>query len=168
MPTRVVWDTTQSPGKRGHAPASSPPRLRHSPAFFPDALMDPTRRADSFDRATSEATLSSRKHKRSIPVGFRSSLLRDQLQVDKPSGGIDGDDDDDEVEEEMVRLSSDDIRASPRLLGYLFSVVAGAVQLISVYLYVSCANLGLLLCCSAPCPRALQFHSNIAYCLVFF
>ena len=134
MPTRVVWDTTKSPGKRGHAPAA-PPRLRHTPAFFPDALIDSRRAVESsFERATSEGTLSSRvfKTRRSIPVGFRSSLLREQLQIDK-SSALDDEDLEDE-QEETLRLSSDDIRASPRLLGYLFSVVVGAVQLVSVYL----------------------------------
>ena len=50
-------------------------------------------------------------------VGFRSSILRDWNgnQV-----------------EDSLRLSSDDIRASPRLLGYLFSMIASAVMLVSV------------------------------------
>lgn len=80
-------------------------------------------------------------------VGFRSSLLR-ELDVRK-----DDDDDDDDDHESMDDLSvlngdnttaqslkgglsSQDIRASPRLTGYLFATTAAAVMLISVVQYV--------------------------------
>lgn len=46
------------------------------------------------------------------------------------------DDEDHDAVQDRIRLSKDDIRASPRLLGYLFGSIASAVMLVSVVKYV--------------------------------
>jgi hypothetical protein len=63
--------------------------------------------------------------KRQVLPSFRSSILR-ELNVRRAS------EDDAHDERRMLAAARDDIRASPRLLGYLFSMIAGAVMLASV------------------------------------
>ena len=57
-------------------------------------------------------------------TSFRSSFLRDFTSRDRDEEAL------------MERLSTDDIRASPRLLGYFLSMIAGGVMLASVVQYV--------------------------------
>ena len=57
--------------------------------------------------------------------GFHSSLLRElSVRNDAPSES--------DTQTVGLRISSNDIRASPRFLGYLFSTIAGSVLLVSV------------------------------------
>jgi len=82
--------------------------------------------------------------RRSSKRQFRSSILealsvRSGAAEDGGGGGGDpseyadrSDDDDANDDAIFVRLSTDDIRASPRLLGYLFAMIASAVMLVSV------------------------------------
>jgi hypothetical protein len=148
MPTRVVWDKS-TPGKRTLSPS---PRLRQSPAFVPTALThDPFRRDEPYTSTLQVVSFSPShqtvggadtdvpprtKTKRRSIIDFRSSLLR-ELSVRSVNEELSSSrTDDEEVEEETLRLSSDDIRASPRMLGYLFAMVAAGVQLVSVLQYV--------------------------------
>lgn len=65
------------------------------------------------------------KAPRSSRKSFRSSILK-ELSV-RPDA-----EDDDSSAGPMLNLSSNDIHASPRLLGYLFALIASAVMLASV------------------------------------
>jgi hypothetical protein len=68
---------------------------------------------------------------RSGSVYRRSSILRQR--IGKRRGDEDDEDeDDDDPDVDDTRLSSDDIRASPRLLGYVFGSIAAAVMFVSV------------------------------------
>ena len=97
----------------------------------------PTRQRQQLAQHHHPHLASATKH-RAI-LGFRSSLLR-ELSVrsrDSPEEEVEEEDgvaDEQEQQQQpaALRLSSDDIRASPRLLGYLMAVVAGSVQLVSV------------------------------------
>lgn len=144
MPTRIAL--------RGTAPSQVTPRFRKKPVFasgLSSAEEDAIQRAatasasrnnsdsnnnnDKKNRIIGSAARASSTTKRSI-VGFRSSILR-ELSVrssdsrlsdtDTAAAAADGDD-------ERVRVSSQDIRASPRLLGYLFCCTAASVMLASV------------------------------------
>lgn len=141
MPTKIVLDKTARADRHSSNYSSS--------SFFAPGLSaaytrrNHTRdeeqtavRVESDDLSTptrGNRTRPPSTRKRSI-VSFRSSLLR-ELSV---RGDNENDDDaesfaEEEQEEEVkVRLSSDDIRASPRLMGYLFAMTAGAVMLVSV------------------------------------
>lgn len=78
---------------------------------------------DAIEQAAAAVTPRARD-KRSI-VGFRSSILRElSVRADDPDGEQD--------DEERVRVSSEDIRASSRLLGYMFCMIAAFVMLVSV------------------------------------
>lgn len=77
-------------------------------------------------RSTSRAN----KRQRQLP-SFRSSILR-ELNVRGASDAA--------HERILTAVATDDIRASPRLLGYLFSMIAGAVMLVSVVQYVLCVS----------------------------
>jgi hypothetical protein len=82
-----------------------------------------TNEEDVIEQAAASVTPRSRD-KRSI-VGFRPSILGElSVRADDPDGEQD--------EDERVRVSSEDIRASPRLLGYMFCMVAYLVMLVSV------------------------------------
>jgi len=57
--------------------------------------------------------------------GFRSSILREMsVRQDSPTP--------DQQHKNTLRISSGDIRASPRFLGYLFCFIAGSVLMVSV------------------------------------
>jgi hypothetical protein len=112
MPTRIALRET--------APSQVTPRFRRNATF---ATGFSPNEEDIIEQATASVTPRSRD-KRSI-VGFRSSILRElSVRADDPDGEQD--------EEERVRVSSEDIRASPRLLGYMFCMVASLVMLVSV------------------------------------
>jgi hypothetical protein len=80
---------------------------------------------DAIEEASASVTpRATGRSSRSI-VGFRSSILRElSVRADDPDA--------DQDEEEKVRVSSEDIRASPRLLGYMFCMIAALVMLVSV------------------------------------
>jgi hypothetical protein len=102
---------------------------------------------------TVTSTPNTRNSRRATSMsGFRSSILR-ELSVRQDyndaaqtgTGGTQQQRDDDDVQRMKLdghenrkslapqdRLSSDDIRASPRFLGYLFCMIASAVLLVSV------------------------------------
>mmetsp|Transcript_35311 Transcript_35311/g.73512 ORF Transcript_35311/g.73512 Transcript_35311/m.73512 type:complete len:403 (-) Transcript_35311:401-1609(-) len=64
-------------------------------------------------------------------VGFRSSILREMsVRQDSPNQMMPNHGIDDR--HTTVRISSGDIRASPRFLGYLFCTISGSVLLVSV------------------------------------
>jgi hypothetical protein len=116
MPTRIVLRETDAP------PAASPRKrnalsgfhqerdVENSPRWpgfeIPDRTTAPM--SPSFPRATSSRKV----------VSFRSSILREVPQNDE--------------EQKRGGLSTTDIRASPRLLGYLFQLLASSVMLITV------------------------------------
>lgn len=129
MPTRIVLRET--------APSQVSPRFRRNPAFLTAANEEeaaiertaastvaarnrPEPENNHIGSPTAQSGRTRSSTKRSI-LGFRSSILR-ELSV--RSGGSE--------EADVVRVSSEDIRASPRLLGYLFSMIAAAVMLVSV------------------------------------
>jgi len=99
------------------------------------------RKQSRFFRATSSTATTARRGKNGGPTGanasgpryrssktvFRSSILK-ELSVRND----DDEDDDISIDPQIVRFSSNDIRASPRLLGYLFATIASAVMLASV------------------------------------
>ena len=123
MPTRIL--------KENAAPSqASSPRLRANPITITgissaeeNAMIRRTAAtaAANTPATTSSGRIGSSGRSRSI-VGFRSSILR-ELSVRTL---------DDDEKEGVLRLSTDDIRASPRLLGYLFSMIASFVMLVSV------------------------------------
>ena len=135
MPTRIVLDKATRVGQ------AAPGRAWYDSSvnFFGPGLTRTSRGDDeengqrsnpstpvgTSDRGLRRGTPSTRK--RSI-VNFRSSLLR-ELSV---RGAEDRSYQEEDQSEVMVRLSSDDIRASPRLMGYLFAATAGGVMLVSV------------------------------------
>jgi hypothetical protein len=112
MPTRIALRET--------APSQVTPRFRRNATFVTGLTIN---EEDVIEQAAASATPRARD-KRSI-VGFRSSILRElSVRADDPDGEQD--------DEERVRVSSEDIRASPRLLGYMFCMVASLVMLVSV------------------------------------
>jgi hypothetical protein len=113
MPTRITLRET--------APSQVTPRFRRNATFTSGFSVN--EEDDVIEQAAASFTPRSRD-KRSI-VGFRSSILRElSVRADDPDGEQD--------EEERVRVSSEDIRASPRLLGYMFCMVASLVMLVSI------------------------------------
>jgi len=122
MPTRIALKQS--------TPAVQP-RLRKQAAFAPglwhNGLQDQqhsNHRHDASAPETRDALGISSSSRRRRSLNFRSSFLREWSERYA-----------DDEEEEMV-MATDDIRASPRLLGYLFSMIAGAVMLVSVFEYV--------------------------------
>jgi hypothetical protein len=154
MPTKIVLNKTPAPGGGRTAPPrpqyefghrfARPVLTGHRRNRSTNSNEDNSRVDDEDDRSSPTRTIdstrlrrtSSIKKRRSI-VTFQSSLLRelsvrgedDPLQI--TSSG-----DQDSATREMVRLSSDDIRASRRLTGYMFAMTAAAVKLVSVVQYV--------------------------------
>jgi len=122
MPTRIALKQS--------TPAVQP-RLRKQAAFAPslwhgqqDTTSNSNHHRASPSPETTDALGISSSSRRRRSLNFRSSFLREWSERY-----------DDDEEEEMV-MATDDIRASPRLLGYLFSMIAGAVMLVSVFEYV--------------------------------
>jgi hypothetical protein len=117
MPTRIVLRETDAP------PAASP-RKRIALSGFHHQEQDvenPPRRPvfETPDRKTSPVSpLSPRATSSRKVVSFRSSILREAPQKDE--------------EQKRGGLSTTDIRASPRLLGYVFQLLASSVMLITV------------------------------------
>ena len=77
---------------------------------------------------------------RSGSVYHRSSILRERIGGRQSSRDEDDEDDDDDDDNNdtmldsnsIPRLSSNDIRASPRVLGYMFSSIAAIVMFVSI------------------------------------
>jgi hypothetical protein len=111
MPTRIALRET--------APSTLTPHFRRNAGFATGLSQS---EEDAIEQAAADIAPRSRD-KRSI-VGFRSSILREL--------SVRADDLDAEEDEEIVRVSSEDIRASPRLLGYMFCMIAALVMLVSV------------------------------------
>jgi hypothetical protein len=133
MPTRIALRET--------APSQVTPRFRRKGAFGTGlssseedaieeaaaAVTPPRDNSHSISSSNNQDRIGSpsanRASKRSI-MGFRSSILRElSVRTDDPDADSD---------EEKVRVSSEDIRASPRLLGYMFCMIAASVMLVSV------------------------------------
>jgi hypothetical protein len=112
MPTRIVLRETE-------APSQLSPRKRGivSDCFSPDEETQMGRVAAQME-SSAPTPLSPRASSRRI-VGFRSSIIRAIPQNAQESKKEKG-------------LSMTDIRASPRLVGYLFQLLASTVMLISV------------------------------------
>jgi hypothetical protein len=111
MPTRIALRET--------APSQVTPRFRRNAAFATGLSIQ---EEDTIEQAAAAVTPRGGEQ-RSI-VGFRSSILRElSVREDDPNA---------EQDEEKVRMSSEDIRASPRLLGYMFCMIAALVMLVSV------------------------------------
>jgi hypothetical protein len=117
MPTRIVLRETDAP------PAASPRKRIALSGFHKERDIEnpPIRSSgcETPDRKTSPASqLSPRATSSRKVVSFRSSIIRDVPENDK--------------EPKRGGLSTTDIRASPRLLGYLFQLLASSVMLITV------------------------------------
>ena len=115
MPTRITLKQNAPKlvqAKMRSKAALSPTFLHASDASSPP----PPQRHESHTPTTTAVAVNKR---RQLPT-FRSSILR---ELSDKSGVVD-------IEKE--RMATDDIRASPRLVGYLFSMIAGAVMLVSV------------------------------------
>lgn len=113
MPTKIVLKKTTSavqPRLRTTAPFT--PSLWHSSEEMKTDHVGVSSSGGNHQRSTSH-------HRHSTT--FRSSFLREW-----------SDRNDDREGEYDLAIGTDDIRASPRLLGYIFSMIAGAVMLISV------------------------------------
>lgn len=121
MPTRIVLNQTvgsvpklfsrEETPRNAHPPTSSEkPSVR--------SLRGPTYAGPSGNSGGSNS--------RPLP-GFRSSILRELNVRGKNNSSLYATE-----ERRMLAAARDDIRASPRLLGYLFSIIAGAVMLVSV------------------------------------
>lgn len=124
MPTRIVLNKA--------AAARTPAALGSRSA----AGLDPGQSEElSTKRMSASQSASRRKssRKRAV-VSFPSSLLREVASVKNHGSSEFGSDRNTstDLDESTRRLSSDDIRASPRLMGYLFAMTAGAVMLVSV------------------------------------
>lgn len=123
MPTRIVLDDPpRSPqlSQRGRRP--------HATGSFFITGVDGDDNADeqvslSDDDDTPKTSPQATESKRHLNVGFGSSILR-ELAVRSSDETTD--------EQPGPRLTSDDIRASPRFVGYLFSMIAASVLLVSV------------------------------------
>lgn len=122
MPTRIALSKQSAP-KVVVAQGTTTSRINTVKATASPNVLPPSAENDDANPiSTSSQAQSLRKQPRQLPT-FRSSILRDLKK------GADS-----TVETE--RMVTDDIRASPRLLGYLFSMMAGAVMLVSVVQYV--------------------------------
>jgi hypothetical protein len=118
MPTRITLKQNAPKlvqAKMRSKAALSPTFLHASDASSPP----PPQRHESRAPTTTTTTAVAVNKRRQLPT-FRSSILR---ELSDKSGVVD-------IEKE--RMATDDIRASPRLVGYLFSMIAGAVMLVSV------------------------------------
>jgi hypothetical protein len=131
MPTRIALKQTKHASKG----ANEIPRVTSILSDTLEATASPIQRRDftSLSRSPSppsrRSLLVSGAHnnspsKRQVLPSFRSSILR-ELNVRRSEDGA-------QDERRMLAAARDDIRASPRLLGYLFSMIAGAVMLASV------------------------------------
>lgn len=130
MPTRIVLKETTPPSRLA-TPGISPDDeriLRATAAGFatpPRTGRRPTMRASSSQRKV---------------VGFRSSILRDLSNNQQNSIRDDLSSDDDVPDEAAqqrrleLHLSNEDIRASPRLLGYLFGGIGEFVKYFWLFL----------------------------------
>lgn len=113
---------TTLPNYRHRSPTHS--ALRSTPIIS-------NRRVSASDNIATTKTGSVRR-----VVGFRSSIIRDLSTPKKP-----GEEDSlNEEEEPQIHLSTTDIRASPRLVGYLFALVASTVMLVSVAKFYQTRN----------------------------
>jgi len=115
MPTRIL--------KENAAPSQASRRPRANPITITgiiSAAEENTIRRTAADLGNSPPTSRRNSSVRSRSIGFRSSILRELRNLDETE------------KEEVLRLSADDIRASPRLMGYLFSMIASFVMLVSV------------------------------------
>lgn len=107
MPTRIVLKETSAPSRlTANQRAAQAVNSNHD------------------DESSSHSRIGDEPHERprSGRRAFRSSILK-ELNVWNAE---------EEEESDRPRLSSSDIRASPRLLGYLFALIASAVMLVSV------------------------------------
>jgi hypothetical protein len=134
-----IEDTLSRMVRRAGTVSTPPPRIgtssnHRNPTH--SALRTPiisNRRGSSSEIATTKSGSVRRV------VGFRSSIIRELSTPKKP-----GEEDDSEYEEEepQIHLSTTDIRASPRLVGYLFALVASTVMLVSVVKFYQTRNVG--------------------------
>eukprot|EP00980_Cylindrotheca_fusiformis_P009176 scaffold1996_cov127-Cylindrotheca_fusiformis.AAC.13 len=115
MPTRVVLD---APKKK----QSKTPRQNRGLFKLQEANEQPLRNRSTFQsiRSENDSSAPSAAHSKRI-VKFRSSIFRNSSEHNSETVGQDA-----------VGLSSTDIRASPRLLGYLYQLLASTVLLITV------------------------------------
>ena len=104
------------PSSSAAAASSSSPPMRGTRASWRTVSRVP----ETNTAAAGATTTTTTQRRASHVVGFRSSILR-ELAVRS----------DDTVREEG-RFTSDDIRASPRFVGYIFSMIAASVHLVSV------------------------------------
>jgi hypothetical protein len=119
MPTRIALRET--------APSQVTPRFRRNAGFATGLSIqeeDTIEQASAAVTPRGSATVTPRGGEQRSIMGFRSSILREL--------SVRGDDPNAEQDEDKVRVSSEDIRASPRLLGYMFCMIAALVMLVSV------------------------------------
>lgn len=128
MPTRI---TIREEASKSHRDS---PRLRTTPAFHLGLPRNVAPDDDAMPSAAVSPTSSGRigtlpsSARSSRVMGFRSSILREisgRMNESELENFRD-------AEQDPVRISTNDIRASPRLLGYLFCTIAAGVMLVSV------------------------------------
>ncbi|GKY94329.1 hypothetical protein MPSEU_000398700 [Mayamaea pseudoterrestris] len=149
MPTRITLKPRKTP-----APSSSsrlqPASAQTAPLPDAGAAITVTNNGSPSTpnmTPTGNASSSSRRSIRRSSVYHRSSILRERVTDKRAEGRGDNQIDNqennnqnDENEHDLLdlssptnlRLSSNDIRASPRLLGYLFCSIAAAVMFVSI------------------------------------
>jgi hypothetical protein len=119
MPTRLVLRETTPSRVKETIPDESEYVVRQRADAFTTPPRSNLQRSGPSSRSTSQRKV----------VGFRSSILRDLSH-----NNVDDNDDDDDflgpTQDEaaakrrlQLHLSNEDIRASPRLLGYLFAAI---------------------------------------------
>lgn len=134
MPTRIVLKETTPPSRMAvpnHSDRDDNLALSREDEIHLQQLARGFGTGSAFStppRGSRTNRVGSNSHRK--VVGFRSSILRDLSSRNLQDEG-----EYDETGEErrkQLHLSNQDIRASPRLLGYLFGWIASAVMLVSV------------------------------------
>lgn len=132
MPTRIVFSNAASPSPRSPEPDTQ--QFPDRATFFAvepfgnrslDHNHSVREQAGTKPQSNSRLSYSTPPGSRRV-VTFGHSILR-EFALRSSDEGVN----------ETRALTSDDIRASPRFVGYLFSMIAAAVQLVSVVQYVN-------------------------------
>lgn len=139
MPTRIVLKESAPPSRLGGGGKASPGlteeeerTIRFNSVAAAEAPTSPLGSPSRARRASSFRASSGGQRK---VVGFRSSILREFSSKSNLDASTYEDDFADEAAQQRrmeLTLSNEDIRASPRLLGYLFGGIASVVMLVSV------------------------------------
>lgn len=128
MPTRIVLSNANPPRSPRRSPGNYDNARYDDASDAPQSNNDNNRSSypgPDGPRSPRLSQSSPRGSKRIVNVGFSRSLFR-ELAVRSD------DTDSSAVNNDEARLTTDDIRASPRFVGYVFSLIAASVLLVSV------------------------------------